>query len=161
MRRVPGARGLGIAQADAVVVPDHRRTFAAVRPVAAGGVAVDRKGAPVGLRAGEDVVPVRTVAASVHRLAFLVEAGLLADLAVGVQVLDIFGDLLALRVLPRAEADPVARMLGHLAGGAEVGAPHAPARAGGLGERLAVGVGAFQAAQVRTLAQAGAGDEER
>src|SRR6185503_13341958 len=157
MRRVPRLGGIVVAQAHAVVVADHRRAFAALRPVAAGEVLVGDRAA-FGRRAGEDVVAVRAVAAAVHGLALLVEAGLLADPAVGVQVVDALRNLLALGVLPRALADPVARV--DLVG-AEIGVQLAVAGAGGFRERLAMRVGAFQAAEVRALAGAGAGDEER
>ena len=63
----------------------------------------------VRLRAGEDVVPVRRVAAAVDHLALLGQRGLLADLVVGaVQIVDVLRDHLALGVLPRAVADAVA-----------------------------------------------------
>src|SRR5688572_7494255 len=154
---VPRLRGVVVAQADAVVMADHRAAVAALGPVAAGHVLVARNGAAVGLRAGEDVVAVRRIAAAVHRRALFVQSGLLVDAAVGVQVVDALGDLLALGVLPRPLADAVARIHGV---GAEVGAPLALAGAGGLGERLAMGVGARKAAKIRALARAGAGDEE-
>jgi hypothetical protein len=48
-------------------------------------------------------------AAAVDRLAFLVEPGLLVDLAVGVQVVDIACDFLACRILPRTLANPVVK----------------------------------------------------
>jgi hypothetical protein len=101
-------------------------------------------------------VPVRAVAAAVDRLALLIEPGLLVDLAVGVQVVDATRDLLAFRVLPRAFADSIA---GIDLVGAEIRPPLALAGARGLGERLAMPVGALQAAEIRAPAGPGAGDE--
>src|SRR5262245_55418901 len=157
VRRVPGARRLGVAEPDAVVVADHGRAFAALRPVAAGHVLLAGNGAAVGRGAGEDIVPVRAVAAAVDRLALLVEPGLLVDLAVGMQVVHAGRDLLALRVLPRALADAVAGVDLFVA---EIGRPLALPGARRLGQVLAVPVGALQAAEVGALARPGAGNEE-
>jgi hypothetical protein len=45
--------------------------------------------------------------------------------------------------------------------GAEIGVPGLAAGAGGLGELLAMPVGAFEAAEIGAFAGTGAGDEER
>ena len=76
------------------------------------------------------------------------------------QLLDAVGDDHALGVLPWAAADAVARIDAAGARGAQVSVPGAAAGTGRCGERLALPVGARQAAEVRTLAGAAAGDEE-
>ena len=56
---------------------EHRRALgAAPRPVAAGAVLADAEGGAVGLRPGEEIVPVRRVAAAVDDLALLRGAAL-------------------------------------------------------------------------------------
>ena len=89
----------------------------------------------VGLRAGQDVVPVRRIAAAVDRLALLVQRGLLGQVvAVAVQIGDALGDHRALGVLPRAVADAILGVHGVRALRAEIGAPGLAGRAGGLRE---------------------------
>src|SRR5262245_7067809 len=125
MRRVPGHRRRRLVEALAVVMADDGRAGIGAGPVVAGRVlftAADR--AAVGRRAGEDVVRVRLVAAAVDHLAGFGEGGLLVEVVlVAVQVVERAGDHFALRVLPRAAADTVARIDRFRTGGAEVGAP--------------------------------------
>ena len=103
VRRVPRLRRHALVQASAVAVADHRRAGGAAGPVAAGRVDVAGDAAAVGLRAGQDVVHVRRVAAAVERSSpFSVSAVCLVELVVGVQVVDAGGDHVALDVLPRA-----------------------------------------------------------
>src|SRR3989449_11332606 len=97
MRRVPRLRGVVVAQALAVVVPDHRRALAAARPVLARPVLARRERGAVRLRAGQDVVHVRLIAAPVDGLALLAQRRLLVQLVVGaVEVVDARRDYLAL-----------------------------------------------------------------
>src|SRR3954471_4861702 len=108
MRRVPRLRGGALIQPGAVVVADDGGTLAALGPVAARRVAlVGRHRTPIRRRAGEHVVHVRRVAAAVDALALLGERRLLVDVRVLVQVVQVLGHDLALRVLPRALADAV------------------------------------------------------
>ena len=163
MRRVPRFRGHALVEPGLVVVADHGRALAALRPVAAGGVHVAGDEAAVGLRAGEHVVLVRRVAPAVDDRPALGEGGLLGEAVGAVQLLHVCGDHVALRVLPRATADALARVdAGHVGRRllAQVGAPCAAAGACGRGERLAVSVGAGQAAQVGAVARPAAGDEK-
>ena len=154
---------VAVVQAHAVVVAEHGGARAALRPVAAGHVRAAREGGAVALRAGEDVVSVRGVAAAVHELAFLVERGLLVQVVRGaVQLRDAVGDHHALGVAPRPAADAVARVdRAALGVGAQIGMPGVRAGADAGGERLAVPVGAGEAAEVRALAAADARHEER
>src|SRR5687768_15470354 len=138
-------------------MPDDGRSIAALRPVAAGHVLVAGGGAAIGLRAGEDVVPVRAVAPPVDHLAFLVEPGLFVDFAVGMEVVDVARDFLALRVLPRAFANSIP---GIDFVGTEVRPPLALPSAGGFRQRLAMPVSALEPAEIGALAGPGAGDEE-
>src|SRR5262249_61360783 len=62
MRRVPGL-GFGVvAQSLPVVMTDHRRAGAALRPVAAGAILAGRERPPVRLRTGPHRLPIWRVA---------------------------------------------------------------------------------------------------
>src|SRR5262249_8943198 len=164
VRGVPRLHVARVRQSLAVVVADDRRAVAALGPVAAAGVAARRGIHAHWTRAGQQVVLVRGVAAPLHRLAFLGEGGVLVDLGLGrMQVAEVVRDHYALRVAPGALPDAVARVdtgrtLG--LGRAEIGVPVGELRARRLGERIAVLVGAFQAAEVAALATAFACHEE-
>ena len=108
-------RRVVVAQALAIIMAEHGGPLRAARVVLAGHVLVGRKGVAVRLRAGEDVVAVRLVAAAVDDLAFLRQIVFLVELVVGaVQIGDAGGDDHALGVHPRTLADAVARV--HRAG---------------------------------------------
>src|SRR5690606_17956700 len=152
-----------IVQAHPVVVPDEGRAAAAARPVAAGAILGTGEGRPVRLRTGEDVVAIGGVAPTVDHLALLRQGRLLADRVGPMQLLQVLGDDLALRVLPRSLADAITRIdRRRTACGAraEIGAPGPLARTGGGRERGTVPIRTLQAAEVGSLAGAGAGDEE-
>ena len=144
---------------------EHGGADGAARPITAGHVITSREGSAVRLRAGEDVVHVRLVAARVDGLALLAEAVFLADfVVVAVQIVDIFCNHDAFGVLPWAFADPITGINPRLAvgrAGAQVGAPGVVAGAGRLRQRLAMFISACQTAQVRALAGTDAGDEKR
>src|SRR5262249_20286546 len=162
MRRVPRLRRVVVAQALAVVMADHGGALPALAPIAAGPVIARRKGAAVRLRAGQHVVPVGRVGAAVDRLALLAERRLLVDLVVGaVQVVDALRDHLALGVPPGPAPDAVARLDGVCPLRAQIGVPGMAARPSRLGQRLAMAVGALDAAEVAALSGPGAGEEER
>src|SRR4030095_9094412 len=90
--------------------------------------------------------------------------GLLREIvARAVQVGDVLGDDDAFGVLPRSLADAVLCIDSGLAVGRlrrEIGAPGFCARTRGLRQRLAVPVGAGNAAEIAALAGAVAGQEE-
>src|SRR5438445_2120602 len=71
MRRVPRLRCVVVPQALAIVVADHRRPLAALRPVAARAILVGCESGAVRLRARQDVVLVRRVSTPVPGLAVL------------------------------------------------------------------------------------------
>ena len=120
VRRVPRVRVRPAALL--VVMPDLGAAVAAARPVVAGQVVAGERAVQV--RAGQDVVPVRRVAAAVDDLALLGQRVLLAQLvAVAVQVGDARGYDDALGVLPGAGADAVLGIDGLGAAGAQVRAP--------------------------------------
>src|SRR5690606_31954189 len=150
VRRVPGSRRLVVAQPLAIVMADHGGAVAAAGPVAAGAILPGRERGAVRLRAGQDVVPVRAVAAAVDYLAPLVERGLLVEVVVAVQLVDVLRNDHTLRVLPRSAPDAIARInrLAAIGLSAEVGAPGAAARPHRLRELLAVGIGALEPAEV-------------
>src|SRR5215217_6191380 len=166
MGRVPGLGRWRLVLARAVVMAHHGHALgAALRPVAAGHVLIAGKGGAVCLRAGEDVVLVRLIAAALHHLALLAQGRLLGEIVAGaVQVRHVLGDDGALGVLPRTAADAVFRIGGRSAARAlsrEIGAPHLAANAGSLGQGLAMPVRSFETAEIRALAGTDAGDEER
>ena len=117
MRRIPGLGRLVVPQPLPVVMPDDGAAGAALRPVAAGLVLARGERLSVGLRAGQDVVPIGAVAAAVDRRALFRERGLLADLVVGaVQIVDASRDDLALGILPGAGTDAIARVTAQILG---------------------------------------------
>src|SRR6059058_5360641 len=162
VRRVPGLRRVVVAQTLPIVMADHRRPLAALRPVAAGAVIAGRERGAVGLRTGQDVVHVGCVATAVDQLPLLGQRRLLGDVvARAVQLSEILGDDGALGVLPRARADAVARVDGTGALRAEIRVPGRAARSCCLREHLTVLVRTGEAAEVPTLSGARAGNEER
>src|SRR5260370_17961565 len=98
---------------------------------------------------------VRLVAETRNPGAALGEPVVAVDLVVGaVQVVDAGRDHDALGVLPRAFADTVARidgLDGRGLGAAEIGPPRLVAGACGVGQGLAVGVGARNPANIAAL----------
>ena len=160
MRRVPRFRRRAVVEAGAIVVAGHRGARAALGPVAAGHVGRVGKLRAVGLRAGEDVVHVRRIAAAVDHGALLGERGLLGQVVRAMQFGDVLRDDHALGIGPRAFADAVAGIDPARSLRAEVGAPRLAAGAGGLRQRLADLVGAIEPAEIGALAGPGAGDEE-
>ena len=163
MRRVPGFHRRRVVEAEPVGMADHGRPLRRARPVLAGAVLAGGKRGAVGLRAGEDIVAVRRVAAAVDDLALLAHRRLLGQAVLAVQLVDVPGDDHALGVEPWPLADAVAGVDRGLAVGGlgrEIGTPGLAARACRLGERLAVVVGAGKAAEVTTVADRRAGDEE-
>src|SRR5947207_12312826 len=103
-------------------------------------------------------MPVRGVAAAVDEVALLGQVGLLCQVVLAVQLVDIFRDDDALGVLPRPLADAVAGVDGGFAVGrlgAEIGVPRTAAGAGRLRQLLAMLVGAFEATEIGALANTG------
>src|SRR5262249_47623852 len=108
MRRVPGPRRLVVAQALPVVMAEHRRPLAALRPVAAGPILSGRERGAVRLPARQDVVHVGRIAPPTDRVTLRGERRLLGDVVLSVQVGEILGDDDSLGVLPGAGAKAVA-----------------------------------------------------
>src|SRR5262249_27260578 len=141
------------------------------RPVAARVIGAVGEGGSIQLRSGEDVVLVRRIADALDRLAFFSQCGDLREIVaapghferVAVQVGHALRDPSVLRVVPRTSADAIARVDGGLSARrarAQIRAPRAVvAGAGGGRELLAVTIGAGEAAEIRALADADAGDE--
>src|SRR5271155_2154475 len=98
MRTVPGFRGVIVAQADAVDMPQHRRALNAARPVLAGTVFTGRERGAVRLRSRERVMAVRGITAAVDDVALLAQRGLLGDVVGAMQFGNVLGDHDALRI---------------------------------------------------------------
>src|SRR5579872_189248 len=164
MRRIPGFRGVIVAQSDAVDMTDHRGTLRRACPVLAGAILAGRKRRAVGLRARQRVVAVRRIAAAVDDIAFLAKRSLLGEIVGGaVQVGNVFGDNDALGILPRPLADAVARIHRRLAVGGlrgEISAPGLGGCACSTRQRGAMLVGALETAEIGTLAGSVRGDKE-
>src|SRR4029450_2445563 len=160
MRRVPGLRRVVVAQPLPVVMTDHRRAGAALRPVAAGAILVGRGPRAVRPGARGDFVHVRRVAAPVDLVALFRERRLLVDVVLAVQLGEVLRDDDALGVQPRSAADAVAGVDRAGALGAQIRAPGLRARAGGGAQELAELVSAVEAAEIAALSRARAGDGE-
>src|SRR5205085_7968872 len=103
VRRIPRLHVPGVLQTGAIVMADDRGALAALGPVAAGGVATGGREPAVRIGAGQDVMLVGRVAASLDRVALLAQGRLLVDVdLVGVQLVDVGGDDLTLGILPGA-----------------------------------------------------------
>src|SRR2546428_8804659 len=160
MRRVPGLRRIVVAQALPVVMADHRRPLAALRPVAAGAVLPGRERGAVRLGAGQDVVHVRRIAAPVDHLTLFGQGGLLGDVVLAVQLSQILRDDDALGVLPGTAADAVARVDGAGALCAQIRVPGLGARARGPTDQLAPLVRPRETPDVPSISGAGARAED-
>jgi hypothetical protein len=121
-------------------MPQHGAPLAAAAPVAAGHVLVARDGASVGLRAGQYVTHIGTVAASIDHCTLFVERRVLVEIIGAMELVHVLGDHDALGVVPGSLADPVARIARRRTAGrrgAQIGAPRVAARARRLGQGLA------------------------
>src|SRR5256712_1236968 len=160
MRRVPGLRRIVVAKALPVMMADHRRPLAALRPVAAGAILAGRERGAVRLGAGQDVVHVRRVAAALDHVTLLGQRRLLGDIVLAVQPRHILRDDDALGVLPGTAPDAVARVDGAGPLRAQIRAPGLAARAYSLREHLTDLVCTGDTTEVGAISGAGAGDEE-
>src|SRR5258707_901466 len=138
------------------MVADDRRPFAALGPVAAGGIAAGGRETPVRVRARQHIVLVRRIAAALDHLALLSQSRLLVDVVVlGMQVAHALRHYHALGVAPRTLPDAAARVYASVASRqcrAQVRAPVRVLGARRLGERVAVRIGALQAAEIGAVA---------
>src|SRR5205085_1110822 len=110
MRRIPRLGGRALVKPRAVGMAYHRDALSALGPVPAGTVFACRKRRSIWLRAGENVVRIRRVAAAVDDIAFLGKRGLLAEIVVAVQLRHILGDDYPLGVRPWPASDAIARV---------------------------------------------------
>src|ERR1700676_1951540 len=127
MRRVP--RYIGAA--GAVIVPDHRRAFAAAGPVVASVIRGIGERTAVGRRAGQYVVlvvhaavdfHVGAVAIARHQYALLVERRSLVDVVadaglvkrIAMEIANVLRDTVTFGAEPRPVADAVAGVHGRL-----------------------------------------------
>ena len=145
-------------------MPHLGAAFAAAGPVVAGVVRVVREiGRSVGHGAGEDIVFVRLIASRVDAVAVLIESGAREHVGADMELVQVLGNQVTVGVVPGALADTAAGIGAATAFPlrAQVGAPGPVARAGGLRQRLTVGVRAFNTTEVATVTQPDTGDEER
>jgi hypothetical protein len=133
-------------------------------PVPASHIVTRRIGRPVELRAGQNVVLVRLIAASVDPVTFFVHRSFLVEIvAVRVQVGDVVRDLHSLSVVPRTLADAIARIHGRLGifrASTQVGTPGAVPRSRSCSQLLAVRVGSLQSTEIGPVARSFAGNEK-
>ena len=125
------------------MVPDEGATVAAARPVVTGAVIVRRGTIEVGSR--EDVVSIWAITAAVDHRATFGEYGLLGEVVVRVQLVDVGRHQHTFDVVPRTATDAVAGVYDGLftgCGSAEVGSPGTVSRPRRFGQFLAVRIGA-------------------
>ena len=105
---------------------------------------------------------VRLVAAGIDMVTILIEPGADDDIRVDVQLVQILRDKVAVGIVPGTLPDTAAGIDSTSAFGLcrQIRPPRLVAGAGGLPERLAVGVGPFQAAEVTAVSESLAGDEK-
>src|SRR4030095_1304303 len=142
----------------------HRGALVAACPITARHIVAAWKCPTVRLRAGEYVMHVGFIAAGVDLIASLAQRSFFVEIiVVAVEIVDVFGDDDAFGILPGTFANAITSVDGSLTvgrAGAEIGSPSMVARANRLRERLAVFIGARQAAEVRAFSRSGAGNEE-
>src|SRR5579885_81879 len=161
MRGIPRARGFVVAQSLPIVVAEHDGALGGARVIFASAVLAQRESGAVRLRAGQNVVPVRLVAAAVDYLTFFREVVLLVELVIGaVQVGDACGDNDTFGVHPRTLADAVARIHGVRTLRGQVGVPRLTARADRGGKFLAMAIGAGKSAEIAAFTRSVAGHKE-
>src|SRR4029078_11391357 len=122
----------------------HNCALRAARIILAGAVVASAERCSVGLRPGEDVVPVRRVATPVGHITFFAEGRLLGQIVGSVQFGDVFGDGHAFGIHPRSFAYAVAG--GHSSGALRrpIGVPGLSARSGSSRKLLAMTVSAVE-----------------
>src|ERR1700760_1073713 len=164
MRRIPGACVVVVGKPRAVDVAEHGLTEFAASPAVAGHVDVAGKGTAVTIRTCQSIVPIRIIADARHHRAALGQRGIAAQLVVRtVQIIDVLRDDDAFGVLPWPGANTVAG-IGALGlrsfGAAEIGVPSLIAGAYRGCKLLAMGICTLDPAEVATLPDRCAGDEE-
>ena len=159
--------------------PQGRVAVFLARPIVAGVIAAVGEGAALSRRAGEDFMAdgagmrlhigpglvIRGFRRTAPRIAdaFLVQRGTWRETLHGVKVIDIARDHLAMRVIPGAGANAVARVDGGATRTvlrAQISMPCVIARAHGCCKPLAMRVHSREAAEIGALLYAGAGDEK-
>src|SRR5215470_10815163 len=127
------------------MMADLRGAIVVPRPIAAGRVCAGREAAALHRRAGEHVVHVGRVAATIDGFAALSQCRLLVDVVAGVQLIEILRDGDAFGVLPGSLSNAIAGISadrGASPDGAQIGPPCPVAGTGGSCKVLAVLIGA-------------------
>lgn len=171
MGRIPGYVAAGGAAIGTIRVTKLNGTIAAARVILAGMIGGVSVGSAIWFRTGDDVVLVRRSANAVDLRTLFGKVGgamdVVAELAefyrVTVQMSHVVGHDGAVGIGPRSIADAVASVDGGMVAfslSAQVSSPGPIARTNAAGQFLAMGIGAGEATQVGSLAEACAGYEE-
>lgn len=116
------------------------------------------------LGCGEDVVPVWLVTAPVDLVAVLVEGSALDDIRAQMKLIEVIGNQLSSRVVPRPGPNPIPRRLAALLVAfrlrAQISPSHSPARPGGLGQHRAMCIRTGNPARISAFAHTDTGNEK-
>ena len=116
------------------------------------------------LGSGEDVVPVWLVTAPVDLVAVLVEGGALDDIRAQMKLIEVIGNQLSSRVVPRPGPNPIPRRLAALLVAfrlrAQISPSHSPARPGGLSQHRAMCIRTGNPARISAFAHTDTGNEK-
>src|SRR5262245_60606247 len=104
-------------------MPHHDGALRTARIILAGAIVASGKCRAIRLGAGEDIVPVRSIAATVSDLALFVQNCLLGHVVRTMQLSDVFRYRDAFCVSPRSLADAVAGIHTVVALRRQIGAP--------------------------------------
>src|SRR5215469_5122352 len=139
---------------------EHRSALGAACPVLASAIVGARERSTVHLRTGKHVMPVGRIAHAVDAVTLLGQRCLFVEIVCAVKLGNIVSNDYAFGVLPRSLADAVARIHCARPLRAQIGAPGFSTCAHCLRQRLAMPVGGFESAEIRTFSGSDAGDEE-
>src|SRR5690349_14365363 len=139
----------------------HNRALGAARIILAGTIVASAEGRTVRLRAGENVMPVRGIAAPIVDVALFGQCRLFGQIVGSVQFGDILCDGCAFGIHPRSFADTVAGVHSPGALCRQISVPGFRTRSDRTRKLLAMTIGASEPAEIRAFAWPDAGDEKR
>lgn len=163
VRRIPRS----IVGAVSIGMPELRRAGGFTRPIVAGVIHAIGVSASIRLRAGEHVMRIGRVAASIYDGALFSQRGQLDQIVakarllgrVSVQVGQTVGNFFTLGVVPGTIANAIACVDSGIVG-AEIGMPGFAAAARRCGQRLADAVSSGKSAKIGAMPGTSTGDEE-
>lgn len=133
----------------------------AARPVITGHVLAISIGRSVGLRAGENVMPVGRITAAGYGSTSLVDRSISAHpVEHGVKLIHVRCNAVAIGIEPGARSDSVPSIYGTIALCAEVGTPGGIAPVDTFRQALADGIGSLKSPQVSAIAGTCAGQKK-